>query len=64
MRRMSSPPVTAEMATFIKRLLAEGLYQQQIAAVFGINQGRVSEVKTGKRFPKAKPASQLPFAFD
>lgn len=35
----------------IKRRLALGHMQHDIAADLGINQGRVSEVKTGKRKP-------------
>ena len=48
MKRTPSPPVTPEMAAYIKFLLAKGVYQHQIASKFGVNQGRVSEVKTGK----------------
>jgi hypothetical protein len=52
----SSPPVTAEMAGHIRYLKqSQGLYNHQIAALFGINQGRVSEVLTGKKFPEAPP---------
>ena len=40
--------MTAEMKLRIKQLLATGLYQHQIASLLGVNQGRVSEVKTGK----------------
>lgn len=35
----------------IRRRLALGHYQHDIAADLGINQGRVSEVNTGKRRP-------------
>lgn len=35
----------------ILRRLALGEFQHDIAADLGINQGRVSEVKTGKRRP-------------
>ncbi len=35
----------------IRRRLALGEFQHDIAADLGINQGRVSEVKTGKRRP-------------
>lgn len=53
----SSPPVTAAMAGQIRYLKkAKGLYNHQIAALFGINQGRVSEVLTGKKFPNVPPA--------
>jgi hypothetical protein len=35
----------------IRRRLARGDFQHDIAADLGINQGRVSEVNTGKRRP-------------
>lgn len=35
----------------IRRRLASGDFQHDIAADLGINQGRVSEVNTGKRIP-------------
>jgi hypothetical protein len=59
-----SPPVTAELAAIIKRaLLNTKLFQHQIASILGVNQGRISEVKTGKVFPQVPPASELPPAF-
>lgn len=58
-----SPPITAKMAGKIRYLKKEkGLYNHQIAALFGINQGRVSEVLTGKRFPGVPPAQGDLFA--
>lgn len=52
MRKSSSTPLTARVAKEIKRLAASGdLMQHQIAALLGLNQGRVSEVLSGKRFP-------------
>ena len=53
------------MAAAIKRMRAEGLYVQQIAAELHINQGRVSEVMSGKRFKDQPPANddQIPFDF-
>lgn len=63
MKRMPSPPVTPEIASYIKRMRADGLFQHQIAAALKMNQGRISEVLTGKRFPKEPPAVQLPFDF-
>lgn len=55
-KRGASPPVTAEMAAKIKALLAGGgITQHRIAAHFGINQGRVSELNTGKSFKAIKP---------
>lgn len=64
-KRGASPPVTAEMAAKIKALLALGtITQHRIAAHFGINQGRVSELNTGKAFRGVKPDdSQLDFGF-
>lgn len=57
MERQSSPSVTPEMAAEIRYLkITKKLFNHQIAAYFGINQGRVSEVLTGKRFPSVPPA--------
>ena len=50
--RRRSPPVTAEMANEIRFLYFEkGMLQHYIAAIFGINQGRVSEVVNNQLFP-------------
>lgn len=52
MKRTGSPPVTREMAAHIKYLLKRGdLYQQQIAALLRVNQGRITDVKQGKIHP-------------
>jgi len=57
MRPQSSPPVTQEMAAQIRYLkFQKKLYNHQIAALFGINQGRVSEVITGKRHTGVEPS--------
>lgn len=64
MKRLPSAPMSPELAAKIKRLLGEGLYQHQIASALGINQGRVSEVNTGKVYPKIPPAEQTSFNFD
>ncbi|MGV0912424.1 hypothetical protein [Martelella sp. FOR1707] len=53
--RKSSPEVTREMAVVIKVLLALGVPQHKIAAIFNINPGRVSEINTGKKFSGADP---------
>lgn len=51
-----STPMTQAVANQIRRLKREEkLYNHEIAAILGINQGRVSEVLSGKRFPEAKP---------
>lgn len=36
----------------IKRRLKRGDNQHDIAATYGLNQGRISEINTGKLFPK------------
>ncbi len=49
-------PMTQSVADEIRRLKREErLYNHEIAARLNINQGRVSEVLTGKRFPEIKP---------
>lgn len=51
-----SPEVTPDMAAKIKQYLKTGMAQHDIAAMFKINQGRVSEIKNGKRFGNVLPA--------
>lgn len=57
MRKHVSPPLTAAMAAKIKKLARDHkeLAQHEIAAVLKLNQGRVSEVLTGKRFVGVPP---------
>ncbi|WP_284179248.1 hypothetical protein [Rhabdaerophilum sp. SD176] len=38
----------------IWQMLHLGMFQHDIAAKFGFNQGRISEVKTGKLHPTAR----------
>jgi hypothetical protein len=53
-----SPSLTPELAARIKRLAIDtNLMQHEIAALLKLNQGRVSEVLTGKRFGTVPPAS-------
>jgi predicted XRE-type DNA-binding protein len=61
MERTASPTVTAEMAAEIRKMKAEGLFTHQIAAHFGINQGRVSEVMNGQLHPETE---RTPTLFD
>lgn len=50
--------MTRELAALIKKLAATtDLYQHEIAATLGVNQGRVSEVLNGKRFADVHAAS-------
>jgi len=49
--------MTGELAALIKKLaVTTDLFQHEIAARLGINQGRVSEVLSGKRFGDVQPA--------
>jgi hypothetical protein len=59
----SGNTLTARDASLIKAMLARGDRQHDIAAWFGVNGGRISDVATGKLFSWAKPAtSDLPLA--
>lgn len=49
MQRPERAPYTPEIFREVKARLAAGEFQHDIAADLGWNQGRVSEVKTGKR---------------
>ncbi len=47
--KKQSPPVTPTIVRAAKRLLDKDvLNQHDIAALFGVNQGRISEIKHGK----------------
>lgn len=48
-KRPRRAKLTPETISEIRRLLREGWYQHDIAAKLGVNQGRISEVNTGKR---------------
>jgi predicted XRE-type DNA-binding protein len=50
----TSPPLTLDIAIEIWRRQPEGLAQHVLAASLGVNQGRISEVLTGKKFPEAR----------
>lgn len=51
--------LTAQDIADIKARLRQGEYQHNIAADYGLNQGRVSEINTGKRGINVQPAQQL-----
>lgn len=56
MGRRVSEPMTTTLATIIKTLKRDtDLAQHEIAARLHLNQGRVSEVLTGKRFAEVLP---------
>jgi len=50
----TSPLLTLDHAIAIWRMRWQGFAQHEIAAALKLNQGRVSEVLTGKRFPEAE----------
>jgi predicted XRE-type DNA-binding protein len=56
--------MTDELASKALALLALGFNQHQAAAVIGVNQGRISEVKNGKRHRGAKPCDPDQLFFD
>lgn len=57
MRRTVSSPLTAKLAGEIKRLARDtDLAQHEIAAQLRLNQGRVSEVLSGKKFAEVQPS--------
>lgn len=49
MSKRTRAPYSPEVFREVKRRLAAGDMQHDIAADLGWNQGRISEVKTGKR---------------
>ena len=51
--------LTAQDIADIKVRLRQGEYQHHIAADYGLNQGRVSEINTGKRGVVIQPQEQL-----
>lgn len=63
MKRTPSPPITPEMAAHIKFLVkVQRLYQHQVAALVGVNQGRISEIIRGNKFANVPPAQgSFPF---
>lgn len=48
--------LTEEDAALIKGMLLRGDRHHDIAALFGVNQGRVAEIKDGSRFHKVDAA--------
>lgn len=51
-----TPPLTEDLASKAITLVRHfGLKQHQAAAILGLNQGRISEVLTGKRFAGVAP---------
>lgn len=55
--RRPSRRLTAREAAIIKARIRTGEFLNRIAADFDVNPGRISEIKTGKRFPEVPPAA-------
>jgi len=58
----SGPKLTPQDAALIRGMIARGDRHHDIAAFFGVNQGRIAEVRTGERHPgiPAAEADELP----
>jgi transcriptional regulator with XRE-family HTH domain len=54
---MASKHLTERDAALIKARLLNGEIQHEIAAELGVNQGRISEIRTGKKFANVAPAA-------
>ncbi|QOZ20822.1 hypothetical protein XI02_42145 [Bradyrhizobium sp. CCBAU 21365] len=54
--------LTAQDAALIRGMIDRGDRHHDIAAFFGVNQGRIAEIKDGSRFPgvPAAAAKDLP----
>ena len=54
--------ITADDAALIRGMILRGDRHHDIAAFFGLNQGRIAEIKDETRFPGVPPApeSELP----
>jgi hypothetical protein len=57
--------LTAADAAIVKGLLARGEKQQDVMAYFivmhgSLNQGRIADIATGKKFPDVEAANDLP----
>lgn len=51
--------LTVQDVAKIKARLVRGDFQHRIAADYDLNQGRISEIKTGKRFVEVPPAKEI-----
>lgn len=55
----TAPPLTEEDASIIKGMLKRGDIPQDIGFYFGVNQGRISDIKRGKTFVEIDPADAV-----
>lgn len=56
-KRRPSRKLTPAEAAIIKMRIQMGEFLNRIAADFDVNPGRISEIKTGKRFADIPPAN-------
>lgn len=54
--RKPSRTLSSREAAIIKARIRKGEFLNRIAADFDVNPGRISEIKTGKRFAEISPA--------
>jgi hypothetical protein len=59
-KRKPSNRIRPEDVPIIKRRILNREYINRIAADYDVNPGRISEIKTGKRFPEIPPADNAP----
>jgi hypothetical protein len=52
--RLRRRSLSEQDAAVIKAMLAAGLRQSDIAALFGVNSGRITEINTGRRFAEVR----------
>ncbi|WP_081871459.1 hypothetical protein [Parvularcula oceani] len=60
---MQDQKLTPEMVPVIKKALSEGYNYARITSYFGLNFGRVADVKSGRKFSAIPPANDLPDDF-
>ncbi|MGO8954130.1 MAG: hypothetical protein ACLPWS_00550 [Rhodomicrobium sp.] len=60
---MRDEKLTPDMVPVIKLARKLDYNYARIASYFQINQGRIADVMTGRRFPEIPPAKQLPADF-
>jgi len=58
LRSRRGPAPTSSDAAVVKAMLAHGFRQSDIAAYFGVNSGRISEINTGRRFAGVGPSPE------
>lgn len=55
--RPSGLTISAQDAALIRGMIARGDRHHDVAAFFGLNQGRIAEINSGSRFPDVPAAS-------